>query len=504
VPAPPPLAAVDATRGCLSNTQGAWPHYPLSETQRSDLRLALAANAPPPDAEQQLLQHLAQHRCFACHRRGEYDGNPGPLDARFGTDDPNLGDEARRPPPLTGVGARLQTAWLTRTIAHGQRERPYLHVRMPGFGTALAADLAARFAAKDTLPAIAHTALPTDHEAAQPVLELGRALVGEKGFACITCHRFAGEQAGSMGAIDLVATTGERLRPEWFAHFLRDPFRFKPNTLMPHYFPGGTSTRREFADGDVQRQIDAIWHYLAEGRNVRRPDGLRQPPIELVVGSEAVLLRRAVRGAGKRGISIGLPGGVNATFDAEQLGLNQLWWGRFVDARPVWTSQGSGEAHLLERDAIALPNGPALARLETPTTPWPTATRRERGDRWLGYDLDAQRRPTFRYAADGVTIADALHEVTGDGRPTRLRRTLTFTGSPGAWFFRAARHEKLHLVDATTAAVGTSLLLRCSDAPLVVATDPAGGPVELRLHLTLADTPLVVTLEYDQAKDGGK
>ncbi|MCB9877843.1 MAG: c-type cytochrome [Planctomycetes bacterium] len=494
-PPAPPLAAVDVMGGCMSGRGGAWPHYTLTSFQLSALRVGIAAEKAPSD-EQRVRQRLAQRRCFACHRRGEVDA----LAARqqeqlFGTDDANLGDEGRIPPPLSDVGAKLQRPWLERTIAHGQRERPYLHVRMPGFGEAFAAELAGRLAAADTLPPIEVVPLPGDDDAARKITDVGRELVGDQGMSCITCHRFAGEQAGTMGAIDLVHTTGERLRPEWFAHFLRDPFRFKPGTLMPHFFPGGVSTRPQFADGSVQRQIDAIWHYLAEGRNVRKPSGLHQPAIELVVGDEAVMLRRAVQGAGKRGISVGYPGAVNVTFDAENLGMNQLWWGRFVDARPVWTSQGHGQAQLLSRDVFQLPNGPAWAVLAAPDAPWPTATRRERGDRWLGYDLDEARRPTFRYTAGDVAIADGAREQR-DGDVVRLRRRLSLTcdGRATLWL-RAAVHAKLTKLDERSVRVGDRLCIDCGDTPWSIVTVAGQAEQELRLRVEV-DGSAKLTIGY--------
>ena len=89
---------------------------------------------------------------------------------------------------------------------------------------------------------------------------------------------------------------------------------------------------------------------------------------------------------------------------AERLALNQLWWGRFVDASGVWTSQGHGEARILGKERVALPNGPAFAVLASDDAPWPTATRRELGQRWLGYDLDAQQRADLSGAARTAAV----------------------------------------------------------------------------------------------------
>ncbi|MFN3244107.1 MAG: hypothetical protein ACE37K_21550 [Planctomycetota bacterium] len=489
-----PLAELDASAGCLSGTVGAWPYYALDQRQRQDLALALQGN--PLAGEARIRQQLASRNCIACHVRGEIDLLDAHAD-RFDSHDPTLGPEGRVPPPLTGVGAKLQRAWLGNTIAHGQHERPYLKTRMPGFGVAFAERLADDLAATDTLEPVAIAPLPADRKQADEVVKLGQQLAGDKGMGCIACHLFAGEQGGSMAGIDLLHSTGERLRPEWFVHFMKDPFAFKPGTLMPQFFPGGTSTRPELADGDVDAQLAGLWHYLAKGRNVRKPSGLRRPPIELTVADEAVMLRRAVQNTGKRGISVGYPGGVNLTFDAETLVLNQIWWGRFVDARPVWTSQGSGQAHVLERRRARLPLQPQFAPSNVAQASWPATTRRERGDRWLGYDLDAQQRPSFRYTCCDVQITDTPRERR-DGEATVLERTMQLVGD-GQLVLRLARDENLKLVDEHTALVGGFLLVRCAQSPLLLVEDGKHREVRVAVTATAAGTELQV--DYRRQED---
>lgn len=337
------------------------------------------------------------------------------------------------------------------------------------------------------------------------MLELGRELVGDEGMNCISCHRFAGEQVGVMGAVDLVASTGQRLRPQWFAHYMRAPFRFKPDTPMPQFFPDGVSTRPQLGGGDVARQIDAMWHYLAEGRNVRKPRGLRTPPIEVRVGEEAVLLRRSVQHVGKRGISVGYPGGVNVTFDAERLGLRQIWWGGFVDAAPVWTGQGSGEARILGRDRVELPPGPALVALADADAPWPGSSRRDLGQRWLGYDLDARQRPTFRYVVDGIEVRDTPLELPDAADPAarpRLRRTLQCTGAADRTLWLcAARAAGIEDLGAGAVQVGPSLRLRLGSA--VFRIREVGELRELLVAIPLREGHAELVLDY-QWTGGGR
>jgi len=485
------LADVDEQQGCLSGTTGTWPHYALTDAQRADIRAALAGLAKPLDGNARVQQLMASRNCYACHSRDDVNGLTAHEDD-FLTHDASIGQDGRIPPDLTGVGGKLQRDWLQNTIAHGQMERPYLVTRMPGFGGAFGETLTAALTAVDEVPDVTVKPKPKERKKAEVIKNLGRELVGDKGMNCITCHLFAGEKAGAMGAIDLVHSTGKRLRPEWFSAFLRDPFEFKAITLMPKFYPNGKSTRPEFADGDPQQQIDAMWHYLAAGRNVGKPRGMRHPPIELKVKDQAVMLRRSVQNTGKRGISVGYPGGVNITFDAESIALNQIWWGKFIDARPVWTGQGSGQAHILSRQRAQLGKGPVFAEVDN-DTPWPKATRRDRGDRFLGYDLDAQQRPTFRYTAGKLTIEDKPEQVTVDDK-TALRRTITLTGERSIVHFLAARAAKIERVDERTVRVGKHLLINTGDA--LASIVPGEKEQELRIMINVEQIAATIDLEY--------
>lgn len=509
-----PTASVEAPRtGCLSGLAGPWPFYALTDEQRTDITAALTQLDEPLTPADRAHIALASRNCTACHiratdwtidtpRRLESHvmvSNVQTHDPSFRTNDPTIGQEGRLPPPLTGIGGKLQADWLRATIAHGQRERPYLQTRMPGFGDAFGERLAAALTAADEAPKTAVTPLPKDREEKKVVIELGKELTGDRGMNCIACHTFAGEQAGSMAALDLVATTGQRLRPEWFAHFLRSPFSEKPNTLMPQFFPDGRSTRPEIGGGDVQQQIDGLWHYLAEGRNVRKPRGLRRPPIVLQVEDEAVMLRRALQHTGKRGIAVGYPGGVNIAFDAETLGMDQVWWGEFLDAGPVWRGQGSGRAHPRGKPRVTLPKGPAFVVLENADAPWPEQSRRELGHEWFGYDLDDNRRPAFRYAAHGVTIVDVPREraVTEGQRPHLERRLLLSSAAATRLTFRAARHADIEAANDRFL-VGPDLAITVTGARATV--QDAGEERELRLTIDVPEGDCEVVLTYEPRK----
>jgi mono/diheme cytochrome c family protein len=491
--------------GCMSTSYGAWPAFELSDAQRSDLTAAMQSLDAATSDEQRIHQLLASRHCTACHARGQSGGVPDDRSSYFTTRDPSMGMEARIPPPLTGIGAKLQPKWLRDAIAHGQAIRPYLHTRMPGFGDTIAAALSPLLERTDTLPPLSLPPFPDDDKKRHEIRDLGCELVGDKGMNCISCHAFAGDKVGMMAAVDLIDSTGERLRREWFHHFLRAPYEFKQGTLMPQFFVGGVSSRPNLGGGDVMQQIDGIWQYLAEGRNTRQPSGMRHPAIELKVDAEAVLLRRSAQRTGKRGISVGYPGGVSLTFDAETLGLNQIWWGKFANASGVFYGQGSGEVHPMSQQLVELPKGPAFVQLSTPEAPWPTATRRELGHEWLGYDLDAQQRPTFRYRCEGVTITDTPSEVLVDkDRPT-LRRTLTFASEKDPTLhFRAARSTRIEELGSdlgtSDIAVGPSLRMRLPSGSFRIRAAAQERELLVAIPLQQGKAQLVIDYRYQEGK----
>lgn len=499
--------------GCSSDDPGPWPAYSLSSGQRDDIAVALASLETPFSDAQRIDQQIASRNCTACHIRGESGDIRAQLRGYFTTNDLSLGEHGRVPPALTLVGAKLQLEWLIDAIAHGQAIRPYLNTRMPGFGTAFAKSLGERLARVDTLPPLA---LPEDlavederHEATR---ELGCDLVGDKAMSCISCHTFAGERAGPIAAVDLVDSTAQRLRREWFHHFLLKPSAIAPGTLMPEFYVNGMSTRPNFGDGTAVAQIDAMWEYLAEGRNTRKPSGLRHLPIELEVAGEAVILRRSAQDSGKRAIAVGYPSGINLTFDAENLSLNQIWWGRFLDASGVWYGQGSGETRPLSDDLAKLPKETPFATLPGADAPWPTTSRRESGAEWRGYDLDALQRPTFRYVVDGIAIEDTPlpvpPESPGAGAAANelatLRRTLRFTAvssAPDATLsFLAARDARIEELRPGELAIGESLRLGLPDGSYRIRRNESASEVVIAISLATGRADLVI--EYRWQKDG--
>jgi mono/diheme cytochrome c family protein len=483
----PALSNVRPERGCLSGETGAWPRYPLSDSQRNSIRAALAAQAEPVTTADNVTLALTRLNCLACHQRGELGGVSAQRNPHFTGKDENLGDQGRLPPPLTGVGAKLKHEWLRDVVVNGASVRPYLNTRMPKFGAANTEALAGWIKQLDSLPPAEFTRVAKNdkpHEA-------GRELAGIKGFNCIACHTFREKSAGAVRALDLMTMAG-RLEENWFHHYLANPQRFSPLTIMPGFWPDGTSPLPAVLGGDPGRQRDALWQWLARGPEAQEPQGLVLEPLVVEVKNEAVIIRRAFPGIGKRGIGVGYPGGINLAFDAAQMRLGSLWSGGFIEASGLWRGQGAGQARLLGRDVVSFPPGPAFAVLSAPDALWPVLdpTPRPSPFSFNGYTLDARQRPTLRYTVDGFAVEDFFIERRDAAGTMFLERTLTFPAAPPpGMHFRVAADKVIEPRGANEFAVGKSLRVRLPAAAIVRSAGdgnelllPVRGALRIEYH----------------------
>lgn len=484
-----PLAKLDAGRGCLSGTAGAWPRFDLSAEQRGWILKALPqAELPRLDDRQRIEKTLAAYNCLACHDRDGLGGIAPERKALFTGTQPEMGDQGRLPPPLTHVGAKLKPGWIAEVLLRGKRQRGYLEASMPQFGEANVGHLVELFGKVDALEV---ADIPAVADAAE-FKEAGRRMVGTSGLSCIACHDFNGQKSGGVSALDLVSLT-ERLQKNWFHLYLREPSRFHPLVIMPTYWPGGKAALPNLLGGDAARQIEALWSYLEDGTRLRKPEGLSRQSNELRVGDVAEICRGRSP-VGYRGIGVGYPERVNLVFDSEEMALRMLWKGEFANV-DLGSFQPRGT------DRVPFPPGIPFHRLNSLEDHWPYKGKnshgfpQDQGYQFRGYHLDILRKPTFLYRYGDIAVEDRFDDLRDKEGKAYFKRTLTFEAPAGQQSFhvRAAAGKAVLAESERSFGIGPLRLLIGDGYKGLVRE---GDPAEVLILLAPPEGRSTLSLEY--------
>lgn len=517
----PPLAKLDLLRGCLSAQPKSAPDFHLGESQVKSIRAALAASNEPPSAADQVKMKLTQLNCIACHVRDDYGGVAADRDAFFQSTEAALGNEARIPPPLTLIGAKLRPEWLNQVLYDRQKIRPYMQARMPQFGESALKGLPALFAEVDHLGPIAPAkAVPLDPDEPSDPDDLSKTdrdlrnkmrtgaqqLLGDTGLNCISCHNYNGTESQGMKGLDLM-TSYQRLQPKWFEQYMKNPAAYRPGIIMPNYWPDGKAVQTTILDGDTDLQIRALWDTFSLGRSAGDPSGLRSPDTKLLVTDRPVLHRGRSRIASFRGIAVGYPGGLNLAFNAQNGSLAALWKGEFVNVN--WKSQGAGDFTPIGKPVI-LPPDVAFLRLKDETEPWPLTPvmgkdkapnpdplyPRNHGYAFQGYSLNEELLPTFTYRCGETTIEDQFVPAASTGSKTLLR-TLKFTSTAPVTLYFRALSGKIESESPTAFKTPELRLGFTGGVPILRPLAGGEGEQELLIKLSLPKGTSTCTVDYE-------
>jgi len=432
------ISDFDIEVGCLSSDHSKLgiPDYQLSPAQVH----AIASVANPltiesVTEENPIHQTMAQFNCYACHSRDDIGGPEFSRNPLFLTTQHEMGDEGRVPPPLDGVGDKLQEGWLKRVLTDGTTERTYMQTRMPKFGNNNVVHLVKAFVDHDQ---------KTEAKAAgfddpsHRIKSTGRHLVGNNALACIKCHTFGNHKATGIQAVSLTNMTS-RIRKDWFQRYLFEPAKYRPGTRMPTGFPDGKAIMKEVYDGDPDKQILAVWEFLSDGSKSGIPDGLIAKMIELKPVDEPIIYRNFIEGLTPRAIAVGYPEKVHLAWDANELALRRVWHGRFIDASKHWVGRGPGNQTPLGDHIMDLDAGVPFAVLESGETPWPTESVRKRdGFQFKGYRLNDKGQPSFQYTTPFGSVTDFPEPVAHGAKEGTLKRQFVVNGEGENVYFRAA------------------------------------------------------------------
>lgn len=281
-------------QGCLADKEksmGKAPNFHLSAEERGAL-LAFAATdltslkqeALPEFAERQ----IASLRCIACHNRDGKEAlwsEQSPLEveqadfkeveeakpgADPGADEKKVGQHK---PSLTWIGEKLKPEWMTKFIDGKIEYKPriWLHARMPGFHSR--ADLLSKGLCIEHGYA---TVNPPEFKRDEKLAEIGaRIAAKDGGFNCAACHKIGGENVTTKEAFEWPAINfmfiKERLMEPFYYKWMHEPIRMEPGTGMTAFAKGGKNPS-DFFKGDGEKQIEALWHYLQAGREIKSPN----------------------------------------------------------------------------------------------------------------------------------------------------------------------------------------------------------------------------------------
>lgn len=471
----PKLSQLDpeTTDGCggddaSSAARSLAPRYRLDADQSAAVKLAIEAaiKAQPGDARSPaessdvssnapsdvsldgpMRETMLRSNCYACHQAEALGGvaaDRAPFFETVGNVD--LGDEGRLPPPLSGFTRKLKPTWLNRVLEGTGMIRPHLHASMPKYSGDFAKGFVKSFQQaqasieRSPLAAVASSAgndgpkaddgstakllAPRGWPAAVDVAQVaaGRQLMDA---GCVQCHLFRGEGLPGVVGVDLSGVQ-DRVRPDWFHDFVIHPAGLKPRTRMPTFFPDGVSQNGELLEGDAHRQIASIWGYLGKLREQPLPakiEELRGQDFELKPVDRPILLRTFMRQAGPQAIAVGFPQATHIAFDAENFRLATAWTGRFLDAQGTWFIRAAPPAEPLGEAIVPIDRALPLETEGKPSDP---------NRRFLGFRLDPQGVPTFRYRIGDSLVEDRIAPPADATPPTRmLLRRLTLATDKG-------------------------------------------------------------------------
>ncbi|MFO1054468.1 MAG: c-type cytochrome [Planctomycetota bacterium] len=354
-----------------------------------------------PDARTRLELALQRDGCASCHAR---DGSPGLSAAARAllVEREDLGEEGKLPPDLSGAGRHLRSEWIRAVIDGSRRARPYLAVRMPAYDDATATRYTELFAAADEK---AGDVEPVVDDA---TVAAGRALAGNStgGYACIACHRVAGQRSLGPQGMDL-AMQYQRLRPDWIREWIHAPIKHRPNTRMPTFFPDDSPQTLE--------KIEHLVAWLSLGDSLPLPDGIVPTAGQwrLAVGDRPRLHGAFLTGLSARCIAVATPERVNWAYDMAHARLAWIWRGEFLDTSGTWDGRAGQLLKPLGSDWIDLPAEEDRFELLDGTAATP---------RMLGWRLQADGHPVMRIGLGNAVIEDAPHPRYAPGGSILVRR----------------------------------------------------------------------------------
>ena len=280
--------------------------------------------------------------------------------------------------------------------------------------------------------------------------EDGRAILWEGTFEVRTGGEWQFYLGSDDGAELIIDGKGvARNGGNYFFQVRKAKVRLEPgiHTMRLSYFEGGGPEALSLV-ADLKGAEDMIFTPDVTAKTGARRTWAGPKIVKLRKPDEALVFRTFLRGRSSRSIAVAYPGKVNINWSADSMNLDQLWRGDFVNAASNWNTRGGG-SHIAGKDTVSPTGGMALQVLESIDDPWidysvgSSRYEKDRGPEeskelinygiphpdyeFKGYELDANRFPTFCYTFKGVEVKDHYRPTTMDGIEA-LKRTVVIRG----------------------------------------------------------------------------
>jgi hypothetical protein len=254
---------------------------------------------------------------------------------------------------------------------------------------------------------------------------------------CVTCHslrEFKPAVAADATRGPELTMMSTRLRADFFRRWLHEPARIQPGTAMPNFF---TDKSREEAD----HTIDTLWSYASLGVAMPPPIGIKERRNTILIVTDTPIVQRGQipdpSGLIVYGISVGLPGMTNYTFDAQHCLLRTAWQGGFLDMAGDWNDRGGNPVKILGQRFLtqAAPN----LHLGSPDADLPRT--------FKGYELK-DKIPTFLYTVGNALVRERITSLP-EGQGPGLVRTFEISNTYGQPIFFAAPDDPTLTLSST-------------------------------------------------------
>jgi hypothetical protein len=190
-----------------------------------------------------------------------------------------------------------------------------------------------------------------------------------------------------------------------------------------------------FAAGQISDDdLETVWHYLRtladpgeagpgkvmiKRKQMTNVKSLLEIPGEVVVTDRPVIARMPIMGSSGRAVHVGLPGGMNFTFDPRLLAVRKVWSGGFLNRKSELSGRAGEPSSLGHQSSVLLGDGLLPAPLTASGTPVDFEFKEP--------DVGAEEA-AGRYLHDGIDFLDQLsaldteylgHRIeSGTGVPT--------------------------------------------------------------------------------------